>query len=95
MYLTGPDCKISDFASYGPFNVYMHTKAEVIGIFRTTKTNSAGYDNLSRNIIKDIFSKLAEPITHITNLSLQTGEVPDEIKTSIIKPTYKSGKKTV
>ena len=24
MYLTGPDCKISDFASYGPFNVYMH-----------------------------------------------------------------------
>ena len=69
------------------------TKAEVIGIFRTTKTNSAGYDNLSRNIIKDIFSKLAEPITHIINLSFQTGEVPDEIKTSIIKPTYKSGKK--
>ena len=62
-------------------------------IYRNIKTNSAGYDNLSWNLINDVFSILAESLTHIINLSFQTGVVPEQIKTSVIRPTYKSGKK--
>ena len=62
------------------------TKLEVTDIYRNIKTNSAGYDNLSRNLINDVFSILAESLTHIINLSFQTGVVPEQIKTSVIKP---------
>ena len=59
---------------------------------RTMKRNKAtGVDDISTNLLKDSASVISKPITHIVNLSLSTGVVPDEWKVARITPIHKSG----
>ena len=52
---------------------------------------AAGADQIPAKIIKDNVEKLAKPITHLVNLSLQTGVFPEIYKEAIIRPIYKGG----
>ena len=52
--------------------------------------NSVGLDCLSSKQLKDVLPLLAESISHVFNLSIQTGYIPNEFKTACVIPIYKS-----
>lgn len=52
--------------------------------------NSVGLDCLSSKQLKDVLPLLAESISHVFNLSIQTGYIPNEFKTACNIPIYKS-----
>jgi hypothetical protein len=52
---------------------------------------SAGYDDISVELIKRVKRYICKPITHIINNSLRTGVFPNIYKQTIIAPIHKSG----
>ena len=52
---------------------------------------SCGMDEISSSLLKEIAPAISKPLTHIINLSLKDGEVPQELKESIIVPIFKDG----
>ena len=52
---------------------------------------SAGYDNIPMSIIKRSIGSISSPLTHIINLSVIHGIVPDESKIAHVVPIFKSG----
>ena len=54
---------------------------ELRNVFFSLKINkSAGYDDISFNVVKKCFGVLHKPLLHMFNLSLQTGIFPDKLK---------------
>jgi retron-type reverse transcriptase len=67
------------------------SKDEIVNIVRSFKSDSAaGHDNIPTNIIKQSIDLIAEPLTHIINLSINNGIVPDQMKIARVVPIYKS-----
>lgn len=65
---------------------------EIIKIINSLKTHSAsGFDNVSNSLIKQAQHIFASPLTHLFNLSLSTGTVPDCLKIANITPVFKAG----
>ena len=61
-------------------------------LFFALKINkSAGYDNISFNIVKKCFGVLHKPLLHIFNCSIQTGIFPDKLKIAGVTPFFKGG----
>ena len=52
---------------------------------------SAGYVDISFNVVKKCFGVLHKPLLHIFNLSLQTGIFPDKLKITRVTPLLKGG----
>ena len=68
---------------------------EVINIVNSFKSSSAaGYDNICMNIIKQSIHLIVEPITHIINLSITNGIVPDKMKLARVIPVLKCNDQT-
>ena len=68
---------------------------EVTNIVNSFKSGSAaGYDNISMNIIKQSIHLIVELITHIINLSITNGVVPDKMKLARIIPVFKCNDQT-
>ena len=42
-------------------------------------------------IIKKVIEGIAKPLTHVCNLSLQTGKFPSKMKIAEVIPLYKTG----
>ncbi len=58
------------------------------------KTNrSTGPDKLPTRFLKDGAIAIAEPLTHIINMSIMTNTVPYELKETLVTPIYKKGDK--
>ena len=55
--------------------------------------NSSGPDNISTKLLKLILPTISIPLCHLFNLSLQTGFVPQQLKTAKVVPVFKSGDK--
>ena len=51
-------------------------------------------DNIPARFIKDAASVLTKPITHIVNLSIQTGIVPHPLKNARVVPLFKQNKRS-
>ena len=66
------------------------TSEELNDVINNLKHASAGYDNLTLSILKHIFPAISRCLTHLVNLSMQSGEVPDEIKIAKVIPIFKS-----
>jgi hypothetical protein len=66
------------------------TSDEVHNIIKQLKSASPGYDNITLSILKHIWPVISTALTHLINLSLQTGIVPDELKIAKVIPIYKS-----
>ena len=43
------------------------------------------------NVIKEIIDLIVQPLTYITNLSLSSGTVPDQMKIARFVPLFKTG----
>ena len=72
----------------------MHMKpivaSDIIKIIDKFNPNkSAGHDNVGNYIIKKVGKEIVKPLTHIFNLSLSTGVVPDKLKIAKVIPIYK------
>ena len=68
---------------------------EVIKIALSIKSKSStGHDGLSNKLVKEIIPFILIPLTHIFNLSLETGIVRHIYKIAKVIPIYKSGNKS-
>ena len=52
-------------------------------------SKSTGIDGFKPKFLKDAADVIKGAVTHIINLSLETGIVPNELKSAIVKPLYK------
>ena len=52
---------------------------------------TAGYDQITMNVIKEIIDLIVQPLMYITNLSLSSGTVPDQMKIARVVPLFKTG----
>ena len=51
---------------------------------------SPGYDGLSARTIKQVSNEVSKSLAHIFNLTFTTGIIPEQIKTSLVTPVFKS-----
>ena len=50
------------------------------------RSKSPGLDDIPPSLLKDATSCLAEPLTYLINMSLRTGQVPNEWKQAKVLP---------
>lgn len=68
------------------------TPKEVFNTINELKNHKApGIDNLKSETLKLVAQHISQPISHIFNRSVETGDFPSCLKTSIVSPIYKSG----
>ena len=53
------------------------------------KKNSAGYDDISNVLLKEIKPLILKPLVYIFNMSLSTGVFPKAMKKALVVPLYK------
>jgi len=58
------------------------------------KTNS-GCDCTSTKLLRATINEILEPLTHVINISFETGRVPNNLKIAKFIPIYKSADKTL
>jgi hypothetical protein len=67
------------------------TEFEVQSEINNLNSNkSPGYDGLSARTIKQVRKEVSKPLAHIFNLTFTTGIIPEQIKTSLVTPVFKS-----
>ena len=72
------------------------SRHEIEKIIKSLKSsNSYGYDEISVTILKESSPFISSPLTKIFNQSLSTGNFPEYLKYSDIKPIYKNGAKNI
>ncbi len=57
-------------------------------------SKSTGLDNLPAKFLKEAAPIISKPLTHIINLSIESGEVPKDMKMARVVPIYKKNSKT-
>lgn len=65
---------------------------EIIKLISTLKSSTAvGHDNISNDMLKQTKHVIASPVTHICNLSISSGVVPEDLKIANVIPIFKAG----
>ena len=65
---------------------------ELFTIINSLKNKkSPGYDQISNELIKNVFPGIVKPLVHIFNLSIMTGIVPIKMKIAKVVPIFKKG----
>ena len=68
------------------------TRYEIIDIVSALKNKkSAGHDEIDNFILKGVISSIADPLEYIFNVSLSTGQVPEQMKIAKVIPLFKKG----
>ena len=67
---------------------------EVLDLIGDLSDASAGYDSVPTHLIKKIKNEIVKPLTHICNISFQTGVFPSQLKQSKVIPLHKGGTKS-
>ena len=80
----------------GNFNNSMYLEKvneyEIFSIVKNFKSKkSQSFDNIKMTTIKKTILGILTPLTHICNLSFQSGTIPDKMKIAKVIPIYKSG----
>ena len=65
------------------------TEHDVIKVIKTIKSVSVGVDNINIFTIKSLIPRISSILTHIVNVSFETGIFPERWKKAIIKPIPK------
>lgn len=66
-------------------------KTKVENIITTLDSNTLGYDDMSPKLLKHTSSLISIPLTHIINLTLRTGTVPDQLNIAKLITIVKFG----
>lgn len=68
------------------------TQSEIMEIVNSLRPGTAaGHDKIPMWAVKNSINFISEPPTHIINLSVQSGIVPDQMKIARVIPLFKSG----
>ena len=65
------------------------TELDVIKVTKTIKSMSVGVDEINIFVVKSLMPRISSILTHIVNVSFQTGIFPERWKKAIIKPIPK------
>ena len=69
--------------------------AEVSNVINRLKSKtSCGHDEISPRLVKATAHSISQPISHITNMSFQTGIFPTDLKKAKVIPIYKNKDKS-
>ena len=71
------------------------TENEIENMIENLKESSCGWDELRPRIMKFIKQSIKISLTHISNLSFQTGVFPAELKIANVVPIFKSRGETI
>ena len=74
------------------FSLYLEpvTEAEIRRLIMSLKSSAPGYDDIRSSILKMSLPFKCTPLTYISNLSLQEGVFPDELKIANVIPLFTS-----
>ena len=72
---------------FGLVNVTVKDMSNILNSISASK--ATGLDELPAILIKQDSSVVAKPFTHIVNLSITTGYIPDDLKVARVVPLYK------
>jgi hypothetical protein len=62
---------------------------EVVSLAKSLKgKHTAGYDDIPESLVKQCIQLIKGPLTHIYNVSLNSGVFPNEWKIAKVKPLY-------
>ncbi len=87
-----PEDFLPQNANITPLNLQNTTPEHIVKIVKSfAPKNSADTDGVSSKMIKFIIEEISLPLSHIFNLSLQTGQFPKQLQTSRVIPIFKSG----
>ena len=67
--------------------------AEVSTLISSLKDSSPGWDEISSRVCRSSVATFVKPFTHVLNLSLSQGVVPQELKIARVTPIFKAGDK--
>jgi len=68
------------------------TDTEIIDIIKNLKKSAPGYDGINASLLKHMLPAIINPpLTHMINLSILNGQVPDELKIAKVIPIFKGG----
>ena len=74
------------------FQLKSVSDVEILSHLKKLKRNCAtGLDDVPACFLKDTAYVIAKPLTHMINLSLSTGIVPNELKAARVNPVFKTG----
>lgn len=75
--------------------LYPTDAKEISNIINDLKCRKApGQDGITSEILKNIVEFIKQPLAHIMNIMLLTGEFPKTFKVAVVKPLFKKGDKT-
>ena len=64
--------------------------------FNSLKHNKAsGFDDISSNVVKEIYNEIKNPLLDIFHKSIKTGVFPDELKIAKVIPVFKTGEESL
>ena len=55
--------------------------------------SSCGVDEINSKVMKYVAQYISMPLSHIFNLTFETGKIPDDLKVALVTPVYKSSEK--
>ena len=100
----GPELANKIPSTKKPFNSFLYNPTieslffvptdehEILNIIKNLKAkSSAGVDDISNNLLKNIAPEIIKPLEHIFNLSLINGIVPQNMKIAKVIPIFKKG----
>ena len=70
-------------------------KIELMNITSSLKNSTSGYDGINAHVLKSVINEIIEYLIYLINLSLSQGVFPDRLKTAVVTPVYKKGKKDI
>jgi hypothetical protein len=82
LYIKNPPCLHT-------FNFQPVSEDDVTKILKSINTNSTGADHLNAFTLKFFIDRISVVLTHIINISFETGIFPDKWKLALIKPIPK------
>ena len=69
---------------------------EIINIVNNLKTHkSPGFDGINNFLLKSVINQVVDPLVYIVNLSLLSGQVPNDMKLAKVIPIFKKGDNTL
>ena len=75
------------------FSLSVISESKVLKYLNALSVNKpTGLDGIPSNFVRDSVSIIVCPLTHIINLSIIQGVVPDDIKSVRVVPLYKKTK---
>ena len=90
-----PQSYLANQNNLSSFSLYPVTDDEVVKITKAfSNGKAAGYDDILMSIIQNTIQTLSSPLSHIINLPLFSGIVPDQLKVSRVIPLFKSSNKS-